>query len=204
MKRRFIRTLSASLAAVFFVVATFLLISTSESAPAHDLIFGKKDTEHAYVLKVLRDHSTGLTRSEEDMLASFIVEESRQNGLDPLFVMALIKTESTFYNWARSHKGALGLMQVLPSTGESMAGELSVGWDGEKTLYDPYLNVRLGIKYYIKLKSRFSEDTLHALAAYNWGPSYLSKRIRRGKSIPKRYGKKVLANYSNLKEGRRL
>ena len=158
--------------------------------------------ERDYVRDVIGTYRTGLTQREEFKLASVIVEESRSYGLDPLLVLAVIQTESTFNNWARSNKGALGLMQLLPPTAKHVAGELSIGWDGAKMLFEPEVNVRMGIHYYSYLLKRFREDERVALAAYNRGPTALSRRLRHGKSIPQRYINKVITNYERLKKSR--
>ena len=158
-------------------------------------------TETDYILKILRDNRTGLTLAEEEKLAEIIVLESERKGLEPLFVLALIETESTFNNWAKSNKGALGLMQVRPRTGKYLAGELDIEWNGDKTLYDPYLNVRMGVHYLSTLVDRFGNDKETALTAYNAGPTYVSSKIRRGHTLPKRYRTKVLSKYEILMEG---
>jgi soluble lytic murein transglycosylase len=155
----------------------------------------------SYMAALLSESRTGLGPADEARLAEVILEESVANGLDPLFVMALIKTESTFYNWARSYKGAKGLMQIMPRTGRWAAEELDLEWDGDRTLFNPYLNVRLGIRYISHLRERYGDDTLLTLAAYNAGPTRLSRIIRRGANPPKRYADKVLANYKDFQEG---
>ncbi|MCK4738847.1 MAG: lytic transglycosylase domain-containing protein [Deltaproteobacteria bacterium] len=157
-----------------------------------------------YVKEVLTDYNTGLSLVEEGRLAGVIVRESAKYNLDPLFILALIRTESTFYNWSRSGKGAVGLMQILPNTGKYVARELKIDWKGARTLYNPYLNVQMGVHYYSELKDRFSEDTMSALVAYNAGPTYLSKKIKFKKKVPTGYGKLVLAHYENLKQGVRF
>ena len=152
------------------------------------------------VASVLKDYRTGLSAAAELRFAEVLVGHSRAYGFDPLFVMALIKTESTFRKNARSHKGALGMMQILPSTARELARDLGLAWRGEEMLLDPSINVRLGIHYLSDLKGLFSDNMNMALAAYNRGPYNLKKRIRRGKSLSFRYVDKVFTNYSDMKE----
>lgn len=161
-------------------------------------------SERQSVLRILKDYRTGLSTTEEMRLAGVIVEESGRYGIDPLLVLALIKTESTFYNWAKSNKGAVGLMQIKPSTAAPVARELNLAWEGERSLYNPYLNVKLGIHYFSYLKDRYRMDTGYALAAYNSGPTYLSSRLRNGEGAPIVYRRKVIANYKKLKERVRI
>ena len=79
-------------------------------------------------------------------------------------VKAVIETESTWNHRAVSSSGAIGLMQVLPNT--SMSEFNTPG----SALYDPYVNVTVGIKYLSKLKNRFG-DWNKVLTAYSHGPT---------------------------------
>lgn len=79
----------------------------------------------------------------------------------------------------KSHRGALGPMQVMPELVESF------GEDPEEALTNPYLNISIGAKYLSELMSRFGGDEMKALAAYNAGPTRLSKILRaRGSNWP--------------------
>lgn len=150
----------------------------------------------AHVLGVLRENRTGLGSIEELKLAEVILMESVTHKLDPLFVLALMKTESTFYNWSRSVQGALGLMQILPSTGQELAGEMNLKWEGETTLLDPYANVKMGVRYFAKLRDRY-KDTETSLSAYNFGPA----RIDRAEAAASpAFARRVLSNYELFKQ----
>jgi len=152
------------------------------------------------VLDILRENKTGLASMEEIRLAQVITGESEAHRIDPLFILALIKTESTFYNWSRSFSGALGLMQILPSTGKAIADELHLKWAGNEMLLDPFMNVKMGIHYFSTLKNRFNDDTVKTLAAYNIGPTYLSSNMDTGMDVTGGFVKKVLENYRDMKE----
>lgn len=91
---------------------------------------------------------------------------------DPLFVTALIKTESNFFHRARSRRGAIGLMQLMPSTAKELARELGyTRINDEHDLEDPDVNIHLGTYYLSKLRDDFAGDEMLALAAYNAGKS---------------------------------
>ncbi|GMR05004.1 MAG: hypothetical protein BMS9Abin23_0928 [Thermodesulfobacteriota bacterium] len=185
-------------AAVLFgvlVLAEATLMPTLES---HSF---KNSSRIDYISGILKDSRTGLSTPDEARLARVILDESAAYDVDPLLVMALIQTESTFYNWARSYKGAKGLMQIMPHTGRWVARELDLEWNGDRTLFDPYMNVRLGIHYFSLLREKYGENTFLTLAAYNAGPARLSRIIRRGAKPPVRYANKVLANYRALQKG---
>jgi soluble lytic murein transglycosylase len=85
----------------------------------------------------------------------------------------------------------MGLMQLMPSTGEELARRLGLDWRGDDSLFDPRINVRLGIAYLKQLSDRYG-STNTALAAYNWGPGRIDRRIRRGQSVPKLYATQVM------------
>src|SRR5262249_26251468 len=69
----------------------------------------------------LATRNTGLVRGEVRALAQTVVDEAHRQHLDLALVMAVMHVESRFYNFALSPKGAVGLMQILPSTGEELA-----------------------------------------------------------------------------------
>lgn len=89
-----------------------------------------------------------------------ILEEAERNGLRPELVAAVVKTESDFRPRLVSHANALGLMQILPSTGRFMGGS---------DMFDPNDNIRTGARYLRYLHERFDGDETLFLAAYNAG-----------------------------------
>ena len=66
--------------------------------------------------KVISKYYTGLDEKNDVRIPEWILVESKKYGYDPLFLTALIITESSFYNWAKSNRGARGLMQLRPAT----------------------------------------------------------------------------------------
>lgn len=108
----------------------------------------------------------------------WILSEVEETGLDPFLVLALMKQESAFSPRARSHVGARGLMQLMPATAEEWAGRLRLGEVAAEDLYQPRLNLRLGIPYLAHLMERFGSAE-KALAAYNGGPTNVRRWERR-------------------------
>ena len=156
-----------------------------------------KDRVRDRIEEIISKHYTGLDEKSAVRIPELILVESKKYGYDPLFLTALIITESSFYNWAKSNRGARGLMQLRPATAIALASETHLKWLGTRTLFDPEKNIALGAYYLNKLVSRFGNLTL-ALEAYNHGPSRLSKYLRKGYQ-PKRYSKKVLKNYRKIR-----
>lgn len=112
----------------------------------------------------------GASRAEIDAL---IEKVSREVGLDPLLLHAVTRKESAYKVKATSHKGAMGLMQLMPDTAASL------GLAPEQ-YYDPYANLWGGATYLKKQLDTFGSLEL-ALAAYNAGPG----RVRQyGYQIP--------------------
>jgi soluble lytic murein transglycosylase-like protein len=142
---------------------------------------------------------TGMTESEIAQLARTIVEESRRHTIDPGLVLAVIHVESRYGAYVVSPVGAMGLMQILPSTGEELAAREGIIWRGPQTLFDPIVNVRLGVAYLKELTDRYGNTTL-ALAAYNWGPGRIDRRLRRGTPMPKVYPALVFEAYTAHRE----
>jgi soluble lytic murein transglycosylase-like protein len=92
-----------------------------------------------------------------------IYQMALRNALNPLLVAAIMKAESDFNPRARSRKGALGLMQMLPSTARRF------GLQRRKDLFNPKKNIEAAGRYLRWLVNRFGEDPLRVLAAYNAG-----------------------------------
>ena len=110
-------------------------------------------------------------------------------------MLAVIHVESRYNAFAVSPVGAMGLMQIMPATGVELAARTGIPWRGPQTLFDPILNVRMGVAYLRELTNRFGDIEL-ALAAYNWGPSHIDRRLRRGTPAPVVYPRLVLDAYA--------
>lgn len=102
------------------------------------------------------------TANVEELIEAF----SNQYNVDSDFIKAIIKQESGFNTNATSKKGAMGLMQLMPSTAESM---------GVTDAYDPSQNIEGGVKYLRGLLDKFDNNKELALAAYNAGPTAVKK-----------------------------
>jgi len=149
------------------------------------------------ILEVLERQPTDLANVTKEELAEVIYEESRRYNQDPKLILALIATESEFYNWAVSKRGAKGLMQIMPYVAESLAQDLGIEWSGDRTLFNPYLNIRMGIHYLSQLMLDF-KDVRAALTAYNYGPTYVKGLIEKKERIPHDYYRRFLTAYKSI------
>ncbi|HCJ56966.1 MAG TPA: lytic transglycosylase [Clostridiaceae bacterium] len=107
-----------------------------------------------------------------------IVKYADSYGLDPYLIAAIIKVESGYDSYARSSKGALGLMQIKPSTGEWIGEKLKVTNFSEEMLYDPEINIKMGCWYLDYLFKYYDGDIKLVLAAYNGGQGNVSKWLK--------------------------
>ena len=121
-----------------------------------------------------------------------ILREAQSNGIDPYLVAAIIAVESNHNPMARSSKGAIGLMQVLPETALRYGiGNIAV----------PDNNIRAGVSYLHDLLAMFDGNLSLVLAAYNAGENAV---IRHGNRIPpypetRNYVPRVLKKYKELR-----
>ncbi len=162
------------------------------AAPAPDAAAARVDSPAVErVAAELGRWHTRLSADERRAAAAAIVAECARHGLELELVLGLIRVESAFNAFARSDKGALGLMQVMPATGEVVARELGLAWRGPRTLLDPESNVRIGTAYLAQLRRRFGSVD-RALAAYNWGPGAIDRRLADGAPVPVEYASNVL------------
>lgn len=142
----------------------------------------------------LQSYPAPLSEREVETIAYAVYLASLKYNLSPEMILAVIATESAFDSQAVSPKGAVGLMQIMPSTGQYLAAGLGFGLESStERLTDPWLNIDCGAYYLKDLMRRFgSVET--ALVAYNYGPTEIAFRIESGDFSPRAYSypKKVL------------
>ncbi len=129
----------------------------------------------------------GYAQSSKPQLLSMISQISKKHGVDEKLVKALVQQESGFNPNAKSHCGAMGLMQLMPSTAKTL---------GVRDAYNPVQNVDGGVRHLKWLLSKYNGNVILALAAYNAGSGAVDKY----KDVPpyaetQNYVKKILANY---------
>jgi soluble lytic murein transglycosylase len=107
---------------------------------------------------------------------SAIKEEARRYGIDPYVAAGLIRQESVFNPNATSRVGARGLMQVMPATGQLVSKRQGNGSISAADLYNPVLNIKLGMNYLAQVIGQFGRIE-YAAAAYNAGPSRAQRWI---------------------------
>ena len=160
------------------------------SAPAFAQIYTFKDSSGRLVLSNIRPANTAKLpsytvpkaqgiRATRPAVAEraraydgLITEHSRTHGVRADLVRAVMQVESGFNPHARSPKGAMGLMQLMPATAKQY---------GVKNAFNPADNVRAGVAYLRELLDRYQNNEELALAAYNAGPGAVDKH---GQNVP--------------------
>jgi soluble lytic murein transglycosylase-like protein len=100
-------------------------------------------------------------------IQSLVNSISKTHGVDPRLVAAVMKVESNYNPWAKSSKGALGLMQLIPATGRRF---------GVRNFFDPAQNIEGGVRYLKFLSEKFGRNNLDLLlAAYNAGENLVER-----------------------------
>ena len=136
-----------------------------------------------------------------------VVSECAEYGLDPLLMFALIRQESVFDDSVVSWAGAVGLAQIMPSTGTWIAQMMPWSGYGEHLLSRPYLNVKFGAWYLHRVLAMTEGDVAAALAGYNGGPANAVSWLRQAggdpdlfveiisRDEPQRYVRQVYRHY---------
>ena len=180
-------------------VTLFLVIfSFSFYLPNQVTEIKKREKTIQEIVSVLQSRQTDLSNVVKEDLAEAIYEEAIRYNHDPKFILALMDTESNFYNWAVSKAGAKGLMQIMPEVAQDLARQMGIEWMGDRTLFNPHLNVKMGVYYLSELLKYFDHDLSTAVTAYNYGPTYVRGLLDRKEQLPLGYYKSVLSTYHTL------
>ncbi|MFW0758065.1 lytic transglycosylase domain-containing protein [Pseudomonas sp. H11T01] len=191
------------------VLTTGLLVWLATTCAAQADIYVSRSADGAYEItnvrrpgrhyeKVIREPTVAVVAPslEPQMIAQMpyakmVAAAATANDLPPALLHAVIQTESHYNADARSAKGAMGLMQLMPGTAREM---------GVIDALDPAANIQGGARYLKRLMVMFNNNISLAVAAYNAGPDAV---LSRGRIIPpfaetQRYVPSVLRQYRRL------
>lgn len=142
----------------------------------------------------------------------YVYKYSEELNIDPMLTFAIIKTESNFNEKIESKSGAIGLMQLMENTAEEQAEKLNIEYK-KSMLYEPEINIKLGLNYFNTLLDYYNQNYVLAFAAYNAGLGNVQKWINEGiikeegsdiENIPFKetnmYVRKVIRNYQIYKK----
>lgn len=144
------------------------------------------------MLMALKKELDGYTTGNSE-IDTYIVDSAKRHNLDPVLIYATMHQESSFKPRALSHKGASGLMQLMPGTAARM---------GVTKIWDPKQNIEGGAKYLRLLLDMFNGDVKLALAGYNAGEGAV---IKYGYSIPpynetQEYVRRITKRYEMMRD----
>ena len=114
------------------------------------------------------------------LYADDAIEYAERRSIEPARVLAIIRSESAFIADARSAAGALGLMQIMPSTARETAKSIGMRFDSAKILKQPKHNIAIGTAYLKQMLGRYNGNFAMAAAAYNAGPHRVHQWRPRG------------------------
>jgi hypothetical protein len=142
--------------------------SIVQAAPLPSVPTIDRSADGASAQTAVQDHATVRAEAAEPDLPfeDHIMQAARTYQVDAALIRAIIMAESGYNPRAVSHRGAQGLMQLMPTTAR---------WLGIEDSFDPAMNIDGGVRYFRRLLDRFDGDVKLALAAYNAGSRYVRK-----------------------------
>lgn len=180
---------------------------------AHDLAYAVAEGGFGKIMKVSNPKFSGIANdvwtAAYPMAYAPVVERGRGDGeIDPLLVWSIMRNESAFRPEVVSPAGAVGLMQLMPTTASRLSHEMGGGLVDRRELYVPASNISFGVLYLKKLAGLFPRNPVAWIASYNAGEEAVGRWIKNGKTddiekwieeIPydetNLYVKKVLTSY---------
>ena len=172
------------------------VLKTSAKTPFGQLLTGKslgvnaqkvEDTPRAEAVSNYAAVGVDTNQPTKSQILNLVTQVSKKHGVDDKLVKALIKQESGFNPTAKSKAGAMGLMQLMPSTAKGL---------GVTDPMNPVQNVEGGVKYLKSMLDKYNGNIILALAAYNAGPGAVDKYT----GVPpyketQEYVKNILSDY---------
>ena len=144
--------------------------------------------------------------------SEYVEKYAKEYDIDKYLVYAIIKVESNFEEEAKSTRNAVGLMQIMKATAFETANKMDLNIT-EEDLFNPELNIKIGLKYFTSLLEKYYNNYNLAIIAYNAGIGNVDKWIKDGiikldasniENVPfketNNYVRKILRDYEIYKE----
>lgn len=149
---------------------------------------------HFKLYQEVRNQLSAEHRRQAFRLTQGILREAGKYGFDPVFVAAIIKTESKYNPLAIGGVGEIGLMQIRPETAFWIAKKYKIPFQNAHDLKDPVKNVTIGVAYLDYLRGAFPTKAYRYIAAYNMGPRNVRKLLAQNKK-PEVYPTQIYKHY---------
>lgn len=141
--------------------------------------------------KEKRENGKDDEKSSEDFLhleyplgyKNYVNQYAKKYNLDPAIIYAISRQESHFNGKAKSHAGAMGVMQLMPTTAKRVAKDYKIPYRNKWNLLTEQTNIRLGSAYLQKMLDNHDGNLVLAAAAYNAGPHRVKKWTEKNNSI---------------------
>lgn len=172
--------------AIGTVVVVFIASIVTVFAPA---------TTEAYSLQAFQKVAPAIADRADERYGSLIDIAALLQDYDEKMILAVMVVESEGKTSAMSHKGAIGLMQLMPGTAKAM---------GAKDPTEPFQNILAGTKYLKELERNYKFDREEALVAYNMGPTRARRWLTQYEPMDSLYVQKVMHIYNHLVEEEEL
>ncbi len=136
-------------------------------------------------------------KAQAKRIAREVIAQSEKFKMDPLFLLAVIETESSFNPDSVGPVGELGMMQLRSTTGAWIAEKYGITFKGDADLKNPVKNIRLGAAYLDYLRHKFDKSAVSYISAYNMGPKNV-RRLAQEQVVPQIYSSKVIKHYVSI------
>ena len=128
------------------------------------------------IFKIIKINKIVMKKIYPLKYSEYIEKYSNEYNIDKYMVYAIIKAESNFNEKAKSSSNAIGLMQIMENTAIETARKMELDIS-EKDLFNPELNIKIGLKYYASLLKKYNNNNSIAIIAYNAGIGNVDKWI---------------------------
>ncbi len=201
-----------------FLVAGLVFLTTNAiespkfntaALAGEDLQFWRDSSSlsRAEISAILLASLDGSTPIDADQLADTLLVLCKKYRFDPAFVLAVIRAESGFRPTVVSSAGAVGLMQLMPGTAQEVSEDNGIPYRGITDLYEPHINLELGVTYLAFLRDEFHGKLPQVLAAYNFGPYAVKRMSSKGSfdnRLVKRYVRRIVDGAVQLRTAGRF
>lgn len=168
---------------LFFAVLWCLLITEASTTAQY------RETPESHmsvnqIALILKERMPHLKKKKATSLAEHLSQLCKKHGFAPSFILSVIDVESSFRPRARSHRNAIGLMQVLHPTAQGVSRMYKIPYRNYRDLHHPHTNLSIGVQYLAHLRKRFRGQTFHMVAAYNAGPTKIARLLAQNRFKP--------------------